>query len=171
MRKGRDMRRIVGLLLFAVMSGAAVADTIDFLPPNPVSSSPFVVHIHGFLGYSYFGVPPIRTTIHGSIIQIEGCLPGSGFAVGSDYFLNVAVGPLAPGTYNVQYYTSLWCNSNPILAAIPPTLSVTAEVTIGVGNPESIPTLTSPAILLLLSCILAVAAHLLRFSKTQRRVP
>jgi hypothetical protein len=128
-----------GLLLAAwVFSQQALAqldDAFSVAPPIPFSSAPFTIQIHALWGYSPSpGLVPSRTTVSGTTIRIDGCLPTAGFSVGSDYWVDAVVGPLPPGTYSIEYYTSHYCSPN---ATDPPRLDLVDQVVVAAGPPLS----------------------------------
>ena len=129
-RRGRQLR--YGVVVFAwLLSQHALAqldDTFGVSPPMPFSSAPFTIQIHAYTGTSPSpGLVPSRTTVSGTTIRIEGCVPNVGFSTPSDYWVDAVVGPLPAGTYSVEYYSSHFCIPN---TADPPRLYFVDQVVV-----------------------------------------
>lgn len=158
-----NVSRVVFKVLPFLLCGSGFAqflDTMDFIPPNPSTFLPFTVRMHGFLPNSPSpGIVPSRTTVSGNTFRIEGCVPSYGFATPSDYTLLVSVGPLAPGTYTIEHYTSHYCASDPITSSLPPRFRISRQVFVTAdGAGAAIPTL-NPWFVLLLALLMSVFAY------------
>ena len=97
--------RMIGALIAALAVHSASADTVEVVPHAPLPGEPFILRIHGFTSYSFTPFTPYRVELVGQEIQVEGCVSGSGFAVGGDYWRVIPVaGGLPAGQYSVSVY-------------------------------------------------------------------
>jgi hypothetical protein len=158
--KSRGLKYCLGViaLLISQSALAQLDDAFTVIPPFPSSSAPFTVRIHGLWGSSPTpGFVPSRTTISGSIIRIDGCLPNVGFSTPSDYWVDAVIGPIAVGTYSVEYYSSTYCH---IYNPYPPRLDVVGQVVVAAGPAvatSAIPTLNSWGVAILALVMLSIA--------------
>lgn len=133
------MKLLTAAIVFTLWISPGHAQ-LTVVPPSPVSSPTFTVHIHGYLPVSPSpAFVPSRFAIVGNAIRIEGCIPSIGFSTPSDYLLDVSIGPIAAGSYAVEYYESYFCNSNPIIAATPPRLRYTGQVVVFAASGVPVP--------------------------------